>query len=775
MKFVRDAIESAENYYNSANTMKHSRDSIAVTGISVLTPELCRLDLSQKIKMHPESVKLCINSHLIPDELYDDPDNRYLSTKYYRIVKSEDNPPSVTVMITDELKDIFPKLSPKNILLVSDLKFLIKNVWKWYAEYGHHIKFPSTPSISNDEIYRRGYESDEQLSATTTIFSSPISYVWGAPGTGKTQIVLANAVMTYVRQKKQVIILAPTNNALDQTLFALIKAMNKEEQDTCVIYRLGTATGEFARHHSNLCERLDKQERLEELRQQKTALEKKNEYQINVQRMLSDCDSFVLLKETHEKLSTKLSEHNELRNQLDIMYRVSDKQFQSYKTTLSQIATDEARIQKRESSVSFKIKRIFTKSEQMQLTSEKESLALRRADCNSKLAKLENELETLRRSIKETKDTINRTTENIQENLTSAKRIVSEYADFENWEQAAEYLEDFATPLRDIKIDESIPLSLKELEVEINALKDEAAVRTKGKLVYACTVDYLFAHYKSLAETGISSALISHVFLDEAAYCPFIKAGILYSFGTPVTLLGDHMQLPPICEATDKDIHNKDTKFYLWSLSAIRTPDIFNDTSYNALFYKLDDETSALPNELSIAVLPHTFRFGNNLAEILDEYVYKNGFSGNEDFDTDITVLHARRSARDNELRANTAEALAIKEYIISNNIKNCVVMTPYKVQRKILLSTLRGILDPDNILTIHSSQGREWDTVIISVADTNQMFLTNSKLPQGLCAINTAISRAKKNIVIACDSDYWKSKSSTQLIGRLVHDSNNK
>ena len=262
--------------------------------------------------------------------------------------------------------------------------------------------------------------------------------------------------------------------------------------------------------------------------------------------------------------------------------------------------------------------------------------------------------------------------------------------------------------------------------------------------------------------------------MDEAAYCPFIKAGILYSFGTPVTLLGDHMQLPPICEATDKDVHNKDTRFYLWSLSAIRTADIFNDTSYDSLFDKLEDETSALPDDLNVAPLPHTFRFGNNLAEILDEFVYKNGFSGNEDFNTDITVLHARRSACDDELRANTAEALAIKNYIVSNNIKNCAVMTPYKAQIKILLSTLRGIVDTDNILTIHASQGREWDTVIISVADTNQMFLTNSRIPQGLCAINTAISRAKKNIVIACDSDYWKSKANTQLIGRLIQYSNN-
>lgn len=172
---------------------------------------------------------------------------------------------------------------------------------------------------------------------------------------------------------------------------------------------------------------------------------------------------------------------------------------------------------------------------------------------------------------------------------------------------------------------------------------------------------------------------------------------------------------------------------------------------------------------LTTAVLPYTFRFGNNLAAILDDFVYQNGFTGRTDFDTDITIIHAKKRAGEVELRTNCGEADAIKRYIMEFTPTNYVVMAPYKKQRALLMETLRGIADPDDILTIHASQGREWDTVIISATDSARPFLVNSSLPQGLHALNTAISRAKKNIIIACDCDYWSKHSNSQLIGKLT------
>ena len=75
-----------------------------------------------------------------------------------------------------------------------------------------------------------------------------------------------------------------------------------------------------------------------------------------------------------------------------------------------------------------------------------------------------------------------------------------------------------------------------------------------------------------------------------------------------------------------------------------------------------------------------------------------------------------------------------------------------------------------EEVLTIHGSQGREWDIVILSVVDTTNKWFTNSKCTKsnGLKVINTAVSRAKKKLVIVCDANYWKTQQE-QLIGKLI------
>ena len=75
-----------------------------------------------------------------------------------------------------------------------------------------------------------------------------------------------------------------------------------------------------------------------------------------------------------------------------------------------------------------------------------------------------------------------------------------------------------------------------------------------------------------------------------------------------------------------------------------------------------------------------------------------------------------------------------------------------------------------DNILTIHRSQGREWDHVILSVTDTQDMFFTDSLnlRSEGKKIINTAVSRAKKSLVIVCDCSYW-TKQENQLVAKLL------
>ena len=65
-------------------------------------------------------------------------------------------------------------------------------------------------------------------------------------------------------------------------------------------------------------------------------------------------------------------------------------------------------------------------------------------------------------------------------------------------------------------------------------------------------------------------------------------------------------------------------------------------------------------------------------------------------------------------------------------------------------------------ILTVHKSQGREWDNVIFSVVDNNikSLWFSTAKIPKsnGASLINTAISRAKKRLILVLNKDFWQS-----------------
>ena len=65
----------------------------------------------------------------------------------------------------------------------------------------------------------------------------------------------------------------------------------------------------------------------------------------------------------------------------------------------------------------------------------------------------------------------------------------------------------------------------------------------------------------------------------------------------------------------------------------------------------------------------------------------------------------------------------------------------------------------PGNLYTIHGSQGREWDTVIISVTDGGRKWFMSSKNPKsnGKTIVNTAVSRARRHVVLVLDYQYWQ------------------
>lgn len=231
------------------------------------------------------------------------------------------------------------------------------------------------------------------------------------------------------------------------------------------------------------------------------------------------------------------------------------------------------------------------------------------------------------------------------------------------------------------------------------------------------------------------------------------------------------MQLPPVCEMPDDNMQEgRDPNVCLWAQSALFVEDVFSQPILQIAQTYLK-HLPARFESLKRFDLTHTYRFGEALAHVLAETVYSGSFYGNPAHNTDICFLHAGASSQKVKKRTSPAESRAIASYIQSHSDEQIGVITPYKNQRDEIRNLLpRSAGWEDNVLTVHGSQGREWDTVLFSVVDTLDKWFTDSNRLEsnGKRVINTAVSRVKRRLILVCDTAYWEVQNA-QLIGRLL------
>ncbi len=301
-------------------------------------------------------------------------------------------------------------------------------------------------------------------------------------------------------------------------------------------------------------------------------------------------------------------------------------------------------------------------------------------------------------------------------------------------------------------------------------------------LIVACTPQMYMIRFGPNGTDGAKPPVNArHVFVDEAGYCNLMNAMALFANGVPVTFLGDHKQLPPVCTVEQPDMAEYIRKrgymeySFLWSQSALFCESILSDTveQVEEAFLRTSDPRFTETRECD---LTESHRFGPNLAGVLDHHVYMNGISGLGGRPLEIVVIDCKCGAR--EHRENLPEALAVKAFLERDAPEDFAVLSPYSRQVSLLKENLPEDIRDTRVLTVHKSQGREWDTVILSVQDNAfidrdvPLRFTSSKTEVGLKLINTAVSRAKRRLVVVCDVEFWEAKGD-ELIGDLVSGEN--
>lgn len=317
---------------------------------------------------------------------------------------------------------------------------------------------------------------------------------------------------------------------------------------------------------------------------------------------------------------------------------------------------------------------------------------------------------------------------------------------------------------------DDIALRISELEAQYTLIKSQSTQERLGRvLIVATTIDtFLFRFHPSEFENG---SPFHHIFLDEAGYCSAAKAAALFGFHSPVTLLGDHRQLPPVCELNAGELLQPGNEnIFLFAQSALYLENTYTAGSTDELFAQYQADGPPKFDLLCKSDLLYTYRFGSKLADVLNLLVYQNGFcSALPQADFVIEVLDAPRVPSEKK-RENPAEADIINARLKSLASSDYCILAPYRNQIDLLRSLIPEAAKSERILTVHASQGREWDTVFLSVVDTSDMYFMNSMRRElrGLEIINTAVSRARHRLIIACDRKFWEAKSD-QFICELV------
>ena len=79
-------------------------------------------------------------------------------------------------------------------VIVIDFRWLVRRCLEWFQNRGASIPevtaIQGWPVVGVNSFAPEGEFSDKQIEAVRTILTSRVSYVWGPPGTGKTQRVL---------------------------------------------------------------------------------------------------------------------------------------------------------------------------------------------------------------------------------------------------------------------------------------------------------------------------------------------------------------------------------------------------------------------------------------------------------------------------------------------------------------------------------------------------------------------------------------------------------
>lgn len=251
------------------------------------------------------------------------------------------------------------------------------------------------------------------------------------------------------------------------------------------------------------------------------------------------------------------------------------------------------------------------------------------------------------------------------------------------------------------------------------------------------------------AKSCISKDMVfDYVIMDEASQVDIKTGALALSCAMNAVIVGDDKQLPNVVGREEE-----------LALKAIQTTYQVDDR-YNAITHSFLQSCVEILRDAPVTLLREHYRCHPKIIEFCNQRFYNEELIAMTTDEGEKDVLQVIRTVPGNHARGhfNQREIDVITQEVLPEcaESESIGIITPYRAQAEAINKTV----GKDIASTVHKYQGRECDTIIMSMVDNYPTeFSDNANL------LNVAISRAKTKLCLVTNGNEMPEDSNLSLL----------